>query len=195
MSRFESWRDNLHKRLRLHSKRGRFLYFPPRHSTATIRPSCGVCEISLSRKPGHIALSSQSPTSSPLFSPCADALRGHVPSGTRRVISYHLLHPGSTTRIATAPLSRRVAHAPLRTPVTTCPHAPRLRPLRHPPLPPHLLIPPNSPTPSDNSDYLITPHSQPAWVSRRPPTSVNPAMAPAGRLGGVSITRPADLRR
>ena len=157
LSRFESWRDNLHKRLRLHIKRGRFLYFPPRHSTATIRPSCGVCEISLSRKPGHIALSSQSPTSSPLFSPCADALRGHVPSGTRRVISYHLLHPGSTTRIATAPLSRRVAHAPLRTPVTTCPHAPRLRPLRHSPLPPHLLIPPNSPTPSDNSDYCAIP--------------------------------------
>ena len=123
------------------------------YSTATIRPSCGAREISRPRKPGHIALPCPNPPHylhyfHPVLTHCA----APCPPGLA-ALSYHLLHPGSTTRMATAPLPRRVAHAPLRTPVNTCPHAPRLRLFRHPPQPPHPLIPPNSPTPSDNPDY------------------------------------------
>ena len=44
-------------------------------------------------------------------SPCADARRGLVPSGTRRAVPCPRLYPGSTPRAVTAPLSPRVAPA------------------------------------------------------------------------------------
>ncbi len=66
----------------------------------------------------------------PLSPPCADARRGHEPSGTRRAVSCPHFPPGSTPRAVTAPLSHRVAHVSLRTPVTVCP------PLRGSALPP-----------------------------------------------------------
>ena len=64
--------------------------------------------------------------------PCADARRGHEPSGTRRAAVCPHFPPGSTPRAVTAPLSPRVAHVSLRTPVTVCPPAPRLRSSRLP---------------------------------------------------------------
>ena len=72
------------------------------------------------------------PRRSPSPLPCADARRGHEPSGTRRAAVCPHFPPGSTPRAVTAPLSPRVAHVSLRTPVTVCPPAPRLRSSRLP---------------------------------------------------------------
>ncbi len=89
---------------------------------------------------------------------------GLVPSGTRR--AWCADSPFRGLRLARPPL--RYASGvlpPLRTPVTDCPHAPRLRPS------PPSRSPPSTP-PSGGS-------------GRRPPTLVSPAMTPIGRLGGV----------
>ncbi len=68
----------------------------------------------------------------PLSSPCADAWRGLVPSGTRRAVVCPHFPPGSPLRVVTA--RYRLASPTSRSEprLLSCPHAPRLRSPRPP---------------------------------------------------------------
>ena len=106
---------------------------PPRSATAPLR----VPASSLRSEPrlltartlrGSVPPRLQIALSPPrLFSCAAASARPRTLRDSPRVVC-GLSSPGSTPRAATAPLSRPGVLPPLRTPVTDCPHAPRLRP-------------------------------------------------------------------
>ncbi len=135
--------------------------------------------------------------------PCADAWRGLVPSGTRRAVSCPRRAPGSPLRAVTAPLSPRVARAPLRTPVTVCPPAPRLRPPIPLPLPTGWARRPPSSLFSLSSSSLLLPDG----VAPSEPRSVRADGIPgserhaahrralAGRGGARRVDRGRGARR
>ncbi len=148
----------------------------------------------------HIALLPSIPRPS---RPCADAWRGLVPSGTRRAVSCPRRAPGSPLRAVTAPLSPRVARAPLRTPVTVCPPAPRLRPPIPLPLPTGWARRPPSSLFSLSSSSLLLPDG----VAPSEPRSVRADGIPgserhaahrralAGRGGARRVDRGRGARR
>ena len=142
------------------------------------------------------------PRRSPSPLPCADARRGHEPSGTRRAAVCPHFPPGSTPRAVTAPLSPRVAHVSLRTPVTVCPPAPRLRSSRLPLAdslcrrsPPSPLLPdglpssvPPPPLPGSRPAHLL-----PCGIAASVSDSLCPALYPS-LSDGLAPLEPRSVR-
>ncbi len=108
-----------------------------------------------------------------LFSCAAASARPRTLRDSPRVVC-GLSSPGSPPRSATAPLSRPGVLPPLRTPVTDCPHAPRLRP---------------SPPPDRLS---LLPASSPALPPRRGlvPSGTRRAWCVGSPLRGLRLARP-----